>query len=65
MPNNKDQLLTIREVAKHLGLREGTIRAWLRQRRLPRVSCGRAVRVPAKAVHDFVRRNTVPAWSSK
>lgn len=55
------QLLTVREVAEALGVRKATVRAWLRQRRLPRVNCGRCVRVPAKSVAAFVRRHTTPA----
>jgi len=54
-------LLTVREVAQRLGIREGTVRLWLAQRRLPKVKCGRAVRIPQEAVEHFVLRNTVPA----
>jgi excisionase family DNA binding protein len=54
-------LLTVRQVAGKLGLRECTIRLWLAQRKLPRVSCGRAVRIPADAIVQFIERNTIPA----
>ncbi len=54
-------LLTVKEAADALGLKVATIRAWLAQRKLPRVNCGRAVRVPAKAVADFIESNTIPA----
>ncbi len=57
----EDVLITVREAAKRLGIREGTVRAWLAQRRLPRVRCGRAVRIPAAAVEDFIKRHTVSA----
>jgi excisionase family DNA binding protein len=57
-------LLTVRQVAECLGLQEGTIRGWLTEGRLPKVCCGRAIRVPAEALKDFVRRNTVPARES-
>jgi excisionase family DNA binding protein len=53
-------LLTVRQVAAILAIQEGTVRAWLTQRRLPRVKCGRAVRIPAAAVEDFIQKNTVP-----
>jgi excisionase family DNA binding protein len=56
-----DVLITVRDAASRLGVREGTTRVWLTQRRLPRVNCGRAVRIPSKAVEDFVRQNAVPA----
>ena len=59
------QLLTVREVAELLAIREGTVRLWLAQRRLPKVKLGRAVRVPADAVERFVHENTIPSRSSK
>lgn len=55
------QLLRVTEVAERLALKESTVRAWLLRRRLPLVKCGRAVRIPAEAVEEFIRRNTVPA----
>jgi excisionase family DNA binding protein len=55
------RLLTVREVAERLGLREGTVRMWLTKRKLPYVRCGRAIRVPAEAIAQFVERNTIPA----
>jgi excisionase family DNA binding protein len=58
-------LLTAKQVAETLGLQESTIRAWLVQRRLPRVKCGRAVRIPLKAVKRFILENTIPARSSR
>jgi len=58
MQNN---LLKVAEVAQRLGIKEGTVRLWLSMRKLPRVQCGRSVRVPAKAVDEFIERNTIPA----
>jgi excisionase family DNA binding protein len=55
------QLLTVQQAADALGLKVSTIRAWLLRRKLPRVSCGRAVRIPAQAIAEFIERNTVPA----
>ncbi len=55
------QLLTVAEAAERLGLKVTTVRAWLYQRRLPRVNCGRAVRIPADAIAEFIEQNTVPA----
>jgi excisionase family DNA binding protein len=55
------RLLTVVEAAEALGLKPSTIRAWLLRRRLPRVSCGRAVRVPAEAIERFIEQNTIPA----
>ena len=56
-----NDLLTVRETSQRLNLREGTVRLWLAQRRLPFVRCGRAIRIPAEAVEEFIRSNTIPA----
>lgn len=57
-----DELLTVDEIAKRLKVKPDTVRAWLARRLLPRVNAGpRRVRVPARAVEDFISRNTVPA----
>lgn len=55
------QLLTVKQAAELLGLKVATIRAWLLRRKLPRVNCGRAVRIPADAIVEFIERNTIPA----
>jgi excisionase family DNA binding protein len=54
-------LMTVSQVADSLGLKESTIRAWLLRRKLPYVKCGRAVRVKAVAVLEYIERNTIPA----
>lgn len=54
-------LLTVVETAEALNLKVSTVRAWLLRRKLPRVNCGRAVRIPAQAVTEFIERNTIPA----
>jgi excisionase family DNA binding protein len=55
------RLLTVSEAAEALGLKTATIYVWLTQRKLPRVSCGRAVRIPAEAIERFIQENTIPA----
>jgi excisionase family DNA binding protein len=55
------QLLTVKQAADALGLKVATIRAWILRRKLPRVNCGRAVRIPADAIAEFIERNTIPA----
>lgn len=55
------KLLSVAEAAEALGLKPATIRAWLLRRKLPRVNCGRAVRIPAEAIAEFIKRNTIPA----
>jgi len=59
------QLLTVKEAGTLLGLKEATIRAWLSRRKLPYVRCGRAIRVPAEAIAQFVERNTIPAKADR
>ncbi len=56
-----DRLVNVEEAARMLGLKPGTVRLWLAQRKLPRVQCGRAVRIPAEAIAEFIERNTIPA----
>jgi excisionase family DNA binding protein len=55
------QLLTVRQAADALGLKVATIRAWLYRRKLPFVRVGRAVRIPADAIAEFIERNTMSA----
>jgi excisionase family DNA binding protein len=58
------QLLNINQAAEALNLKPATIRAWLLRRKLPRVNCGRAVRIPAEAIVRFVEENTIAAKGS-
>jgi len=55
------KLLTVAEAAEALNLKVSTIRAWLLRRRLPRVSLGRSVRIPADSIAQFIEKHTVPA----
>jgi excisionase family DNA binding protein len=59
------QLFTVAQAAEALGLKTSTIRMWIAKRRLPRVNCGRAVRIPAEAIARFIERNTIPAKPEK
>jgi len=59
--HREERLLTIREAAERLGLREGTLRVWLRRRKLTRVHLGGAVRIPESAVDDLIAHGTVSA----
>jgi excisionase family DNA binding protein len=57
-----DHLLTVREVAERLALKEATIRAWLLARRIASVRVGRrAVRIPCSEVDRVVAEGFVPA----
>jgi excisionase family DNA binding protein len=53
-------MLTVRETAERLGLRECTIRAWLSARKISFVRLGRAVRIPESEVSRLIETNTVP-----
>lgn len=44
-----------------LDLKISTVRAWLAKRKLPRVNCGGAVRIPADAIAQFIQKGTAPA----
>jgi excisionase family DNA binding protein len=55
------KLLSVKEAGEMLALKPATIRAWLLRRKLPRVNCGRAVRIPAEAIERFIAENTIPA----
>jgi len=59
------KLLTVPDVAEALAVKPATVRAWLLRRKLPRVNCGRAVRIPAEAVAEFIARNTIPAKEAR
>jgi excisionase family DNA binding protein len=58
-------LLTVAETAEALNLKISTVRAWLAKRKLPRVNCGRSVRIPAQAIAEFIERNTIPAKEAR
>jgi excisionase family DNA binding protein len=58
-------LLTVAETAEALNIKISTVRAWLLRRKLPRVNCGRAVRIPAEAIEQFIERNTIPAKAER
>lgn len=54
-------MLTVEQAANQLGIKEGTLRLWLAQRKIPYVKLGRAVRIPEKAIEELIVRSTVPA----
>jgi excisionase family DNA binding protein len=65
LPLQFRRLLTVKEAAEILGLKASTIRAWLYQRRLPLVRCGRSIRIPGQAVAEFIEQHTVPACENR
>lgn len=59
------EMLHVNDAAARLGVSSFTVRAWLRQRRLEYVRCGRRVLVPVAAIEDFIALNTVPARDAR
>lgn len=58
----EQQLLRVSEAARLLALREPTLRAWLRARRIGRVRVGRrSIRIPASEVERVIREGSIPA----
>ena len=62
----RDELLEIYEAAERLGVSEGVLWAWVRQRRVTVVKLGphdtnAAVRVRASEVERLIRQGTIPA----
>ncbi len=53
-----EQLLRVKEVAEILGTTEGTVRAWIFYKKLRTVKLGRAVRVPAEWLDEFIKSQT-------
>ena len=54
-------MLSVSQAAQALGLKPGTIRAWISQRKLGHVKLGRAVRVPRTEIERLLREGAVPA----
>lgn len=54
-----DRLLTVQQVAELLGTTVRFPRRLIEERRIEFVKVGRHVRIPARAVADFVASNTV------
>ncbi len=55
-------LLRVEEAADFLNVQPSTIRAWLLQRKLPKVRVSsRSVRIPREALEKLIAENTIPA----
>jgi excisionase family DNA binding protein len=54
-------LHTVPEAADLLALKPATIRAWILLRKIEFVRVGRAIRIPARVISDFIQNHTVPA----
>jgi excisionase family DNA binding protein len=54
MRRASERLLTVREAANRLGLKECTIRRRILERKIVYVKNGRSVRIPVEAVEDLI-----------
>jgi excisionase family DNA binding protein len=61
--SEEKQMLTVREAAAELGIKEATVRAWVSKRKITYVKLGRLVRIPAKEVNILIERATIPSRS--
>lgn len=59
------RLISVQEAALRSSYKDGTIREWVNERRLPHVRIGRAIRIPEDALDAFIASNTIPAVESK
>jgi excisionase family DNA binding protein len=57
------KLLNVKEAATRLGISPLTMRAWIRQRRLPFVKLGRRVLLSPQDVQRFIEANRIEAVS--
>ncbi|SES23055.1 helix-turn-helix domain-containing protein [Streptomyces qinglanensis] len=56
-----DELLTVPDVMARLKLGRSTVYDLIRSHRLPSITIGRSRRIPAAAVHDFIRNQLAEA----
>ena len=54
-------MLTVNEIARELGLKSGTIRLWVSQRRVAHFKLGRAVRIPRSELERLMKESLIPA----
>ncbi|TVR97783.1 MAG: DNA-binding protein [Rhodospirillales bacterium] len=51
-------LLTVHEVAEALKVKEATIRAWIRDRKLRAIKFGKEYRIDAEDLESFIQEHT-------
>lgn len=57
MPMLSKPLLTVHETAQHLKVKESTIRAWIREKRLRAIKFGREWRVEEDDLQAFLKEH--------
>ncbi len=62
---NREELVTVEETARRLGLKESTIRAWIARRRLSYTKLGRAIRIPSSEIERLINAGFVPSLTER
>ncbi len=60
MKELRERLLTVKEFAETLGMKEPGVRRWLLERKITSVKLGRLVRIPAAEVQRLVESGLRP-----
>jgi excisionase family DNA binding protein len=58
---NNDELLTLDEAARRLGMKAVTLRMWASRRKIARCKIGRSVRIPEKEITRIIEDCMIPA----
>ncbi|HCJ67508.1 MAG TPA: transcriptional regulator [Elusimicrobia bacterium] len=53
------RLFSIDEVAEYLGVKKWTLYAWVSQRRIPFVKCGRLTKFDLRRIEQWIQENTI------
>jgi len=56
-----EQLMTVRETSRHLGVCEATVRRWIVARKVAVYKMGRAVRIPSDNIAQLIQQGYRPA----
>ncbi len=57
--STRSPLLSVEQAAEYIGIRPGTLRNWLSERRIAYVKVGRLTRLSADTLNRFIAENTV------
>lgn len=56
-----ERLLNVKQAGEKLSISVHTVRAWVKERRLPHVRLGRRIAFRPEALEAFVKTNTIEA----
>jgi len=57
--NVNQRLLNVSELSEYLGLPKNTIYAWVSQRRIPFVKCGRLTKFDLQKIEAWIEENSI------